>query len=65
MRFKTMLLLLVVLLAGCSVVGPFVTDIKKDGSGNLIIEKRAQTTFLGGGPSWMSRAETSTVKEVK
>ena len=39
MRLKAMLLLPVVLSAGCSMAGPFVTNISSDGKGNLIVEK--------------------------
>ena len=36
---RLMLLALIILLAGCSTAGPFVTSISSDGRGNLVVEK--------------------------
>lgn len=64
MKLKAMLLLSVVLLAGCSIAGPFVTNISSDGKGNLIVEKGYAVNNPWSGTVGLRKAGTSTVKVI-
>jgi outer membrane protein assembly factor BamE (lipoprotein component of BamABCDE complex) len=56
-----MKLLLLILLAGCSTAGPFVTNVSSDGQGNLIIEQN-MVRFQPGG---IFTAGTPTTKTIR
>jgi len=62
-RFLIILILCLFVLAGCTTIGPFVTDVHYDGDGNLVVTKN--TIVYDGFNGTMSVGENPQIIVIK